>query len=145
MRDVKLDTSARVLVVEDTNMMRVLMMRHLKQAGFTEVTEVTDGQQALDYLANQTVDLILLDINMPVLDGYGTLERLKADPRLREIPIIMITSVDSIESVARCIEMGADDYMPKLFNPILLNARIAACLELNALRRRVAALDAGAG
>jgi DNA-binding response OmpR family regulator len=137
-----LDTSARVLVVEDTNMMRVLMMRHLKQAGFTAIAEVGDGQQALDYLAQNPVDLILLDINMPVLDGYGTLERLKADPTLREIAVIMITSVDSIESVARCIEMGADDYMPKLFNPILLNARIAACLELRSLRRRVASLPA---
>jgi DNA-binding response OmpR family regulator len=100
---------------------------------------VGDGQQALDYLANHPVDLILLDINMPVMDGYTTLERLKADPALREIAVIMITSVDSIESVARCIEMGADDYMPKLFNPILLNARMATCLELRNLRRRVAA------
>lgn len=140
MTNVALDTSARVLVVEDTNMMRVLMLRHLKQAGFTEVADVGDGQQALDYLANHPVDLILLDINMPVMDGYTTLERLKADPLLREIAVIMITSVDSIESVARCIEMGADDYMPKLFNPILLNARMATCLELRNLRRRVAAL-----
>ncbi len=85
---------------------------------------------------------ILLDINMPILDGYATLERLKADPILREIAVIMITMIDSIESVARCIEMGADDYMPKLFNPILLNARIAACLELRSLRRRVAGLPA---
>ena len=142
MSNAVLDTSARVLVVEDTNLMRVLMKRHLKQAGFTAITEASDGQQALDYLAQHPVDLILLDINMPVLDGYATLERLKADPVLREIAVIMITMIDSIESVARCIEMGADDYMPKLFNPILLNARIAACLELRSLRQRVAGLPA---
>lgn len=142
MSNAVLDTSARVLVVEDTNLMRVLMKRHLKQAGFTAIAEAGDGQQALDYLAQHPVDLILLDINMPILDGYATLERLKADPILREIAVIMITMIDSIESVARCIEMGADDYMLKLFNPILLNARIAACLELRSLRRRVAGLPA---
>ena len=142
MSNAVLDTSARVLVVEDTNLMRVLMKRHLRQAGFTAIAEASDGQQALDYLAQHPVDLILLDINMPILDGYATLERLKADPVLREIAVIMITMIDSIESVARCIEMGADDYMPKLFNPILLNARIAACLELLSLRRRVAGLPA---
>ncbi len=133
---------AKVLVVEDTNMMRVLLVRYLKQAGFLKVHETINGQEALDYLDGNPVDLILLDINMPILDGYETLERIKADEKLRDIPVIMITAVDAIESVARCIEMGAEDYMPKLFNPILLNSRIGSCLEKRWLKRRVAELEA---
>ena len=133
--------SAILLAVEDTNMMRVLLVRHLKQAGYTDITEAVDGQAALDVLAEKPIDLILLDINMPVLDGYATLERIKADEKLRDIPVIMITAVDSIESVAKCIEMGAEDYLPKLFNPILLNSRIQSCLEKRWLHRRVAELQ----
>ncbi len=120
---------ATILVVEDTQMMRVLMTRYLKQAGYSHILESTNGREAIDLLKDRLVDLILLDINMPVMDGYQTLEALQADPRLKEIPVIMITAVDAIESVARCIEMGAEDYMPKLFNPILLKSRIISCLE----------------
>jgi len=129
MMEVPTFDDAKILIVEDTQMMRVLMTRYLKQAGFQEIMEVADGQQALDLLKETPVDLVLLDINMPVLDGYQTLEAIQADDRLREIPVIMITAVDAIESVARCIEMGAEDYMPKLFNPILLKSRILSCLE----------------
>jgi DNA-binding response OmpR family regulator len=137
-------TESSILVVEDTQMMRLLMVRHLKQTGFTQVFEVDDGQKALDFLRSRAVDLVLLDINMPVLDGYAALKKMKHDEHLREIPVIMVTAVDKIESVAKCIEMGAQDYMPKLFNPILLNARIFSCLELQALRRRVRELEAAA-
>lgn len=132
---------ATILVVEDTNMMRVLLVRYLKQAGFHNVLEVVNGQEAIDLLADRMVDLILLDINMPVLDGYGALEKIKADERLAPIPVIMITAVDAIESVAKCIEMGAEDYMPKLFNPILLNSRIESCLEKQWLKKRLAELE----
>ncbi len=127
-----------VLVVEDTDMMRVLMTRHLKQGGFTNVLDCVNGKEALDILQETAVDLILLDINMPVMDGYETLTALKADPKLKDIPVIMITAVDKIESVAKCIEIGAEDYMPKLFNPILLNCRIKAALEIRHLRERLA-------
>lgn len=130
-----------ILVVEDTDMMRVLMTRHLKQGGFTHVLDCTHGQEALDILREQKVDLILLDINMPVMDGYETLTALKNDPSLKDIPVIMITAVDKIESVAKCIEIGAEDYMPKLFNPILLNCRIKAALETRHLRHRIAELE----
>lgn len=133
-----------VLVVEDTDMMRVLMTRHLKQGGFTHVLDCTQGQEALDILREQKVDLILLDINMPVMDGYETLTALKNDPSLKDIPVIMITAVDKIESVAKCIEIGAEDYMPKLFNPILLNCRIKAALETRQLRHRIAELEGNA-
>jgi len=125
---------ARILVVEDTNMMRVMMLRHLTQAGYENVDSVEDGQQCLDYLAENPADLILLDIQMPVLNGYETLKAIKADPAYKNIAVIMVTAVDNIESVAQCITDGADDYMPKLFNPILLPAKIDTSLELRFLR-----------
>lgn len=128
---------AAILIVDDQNMFRVLLTRHLKRAGFTDVAEVVNGQEALDLLAQRPFDLVLLDINMPVLDGYATLEKMRADEKLREVAVIMVTAQDELESVARCIQAGADDYMPKLFNSILLDARIFACLELRRLRRRL--------
>lgn len=131
-----------VLVVEDTRMMRVLMTRHLAQIGFENVLQCENGQEALDILQEKPVDLILLDIQMPVLDGYQTLEAIKKNPKIAEIPVIMITAVDKIESIATCIEKGAIDYMPKLFNPILLNCRIFSCLENLHLRRQVEELKA---
>jgi DNA-binding response OmpR family regulator len=130
-----------ILVVDDQMMIRVLMTRHLKQSGFTNIMDVTNGQEALEVLRTKHFDLILLDINMPVLDGYATLERIKADESLRDSSVIMVTAVDQIESVAQCIELGADDYMPKLFNPILLNARILSCLERRYLRSRLKELE----
>lgn len=130
---------ARILVVEDTNMMRVMMLRHLSQAGYENVDSVEDGQQCLDYLVEKPVDLILLDIQMPVLNGYEALKAIKADPAYKDIAVIMVTAVDNIESVAQCISDGAEDYMPKLFNPILLTAKIDTSLELRHLRMAVAA------
>jgi DNA-binding response OmpR family regulator len=135
---------ATVLVVEDTVMMRVLLTRHLRQSGFANVLEATNGQEGLDIIKSRPVDLILLDINMPVLDGYGTLQKIKEDEALQGLSIIMITAVDKIESVAKCIELGAEDYMPKLFNPLLLDARINSALERRFLRKRVQELEAGA-
>ena len=84
---------------------------------------------ALDVLASTDVDLVLLDIMMPVLDGYAVLERRRDDPRLRAIPFIVISATGDDASVIRCIEMGAEDYLPKPFDPVLLRARIGACLE----------------
>ena len=130
-----------VLVVDDTQMIRILMTRHLKQAGFKNVLEATNGQEGLDQLSSHKVDLVLLDVNMPVLDGYATLEKIKADERWREVSVIMVTAVDKIESVAKCIQFGAEDYMPKLFNPLLLQARIEGALEKQFLRRRVLELE----
>jgi len=120
---------ATILIVEDTQMMRVLMTRYLKQAGFQNIIETHNGKEGLEALESHQIDLILLDINMPVMDGYQALEAIRADAKWKELPVIMITAVDDIESVARCIEMGAEDYMPKLFNPILLKSRILSCLE----------------
>ncbi|MEM1059806.1 MAG: response regulator, partial [Verrucomicrobiota bacterium] len=127
-----------VLIVEDTSMMRVLLARHLKAEGFTTILEAHDGQQALDQLAaHPEVGLILLDIEMPVLNGYETLAKLKADPKLAGIPVVMVTAVEDIEKVIKCLEMGAEDFMPKIFKPALLNARIYNTLERHWLRRKV--------
>ncbi len=134
-----------VLVVEDTRMMRVLMTRHLRQVGFSTVLECENGREALEILAERVVDLILLDIQMPVMDGYQALEAIKKDESLAGIPVIMITAVDKIESIAKCIEIGASDYMPKLFNPILLNSRITLCLENQRLRSELERLGSKPG
>ena len=133
---------AKILVVEDTVMMRVLMERHLKQAGFPNVQLVENGKAALELLAAEPIDLVLLDIQMPVMDGYETLKRIRANSALGDPAVIIVTVVDKIESVAQCIADGAEDYMPKLFNPILLTAKITTCLELRYLRKRVRELEA---
>jgi class 3 adenylate cyclase len=88
-----------------------------------------NGREALDRIAKERFDLVLLDIMMPEVNGYEVLERLKADSGTRDIPILMISALSEIESVVRCIELGAEDYLPKPFNPVLLRARIGACLE----------------
>lgn len=128
---------ANILIVDDTRMMRSLMSRHLRDTGFANVAEVEDGRQALDYIDQHPVDFMLLDIMMPVMDGYQTLEHLRESGKLSSIAVVMVTAVDEIESVARCIELGAADYMPKLFNPILLNLRIESNLQLLFMRRRL--------
>jgi DNA-binding response OmpR family regulator len=88
-----------------------------------------NGQQALEMLRAEPFDLVLLDIMMPEMDGYQVLEHMKADGALRDIPVVVISALDKLDSVVKCIEMGAEDYLPKSFEPVLLRARIAACLE----------------
>lgn len=117
-----------ILVVDDTELNRDLLYRRLKKNGY-QVALAVDGQDALGQLRDADFDLVLLDIMMPVMDGYQVLEAVKADPELRHIPIIMITALSEMDSVVRCIELGAEDYLPKPFNPVLLQARINACLE----------------
>jgi class 3 adenylate cyclase len=93
-----------------------------------KVTTAEDGAQALDLVRSEGFDVVLLDVMMPALDGYGVLERLKGDPELRHIPVVMVTSVDDVESAVRCIELGADDYLSKPIDPVLLTARVNAGL-----------------
>jgi class 3 adenylate cyclase len=93
-----------------------------------------NGRQALEALRGRPADLVLLDIEMPEMNGYQTLEALRADPKLRDIPVVMMSSVDEVDSVARCIEMGAEDYLFKPVNAVLLRARVAASLEKKRLR-----------
>ncbi len=122
-----------ILVVDDNEMNRDMLSRRLQRQGHqTEVA--VNGLEALAMIKQHRFDLVLLDIMMPEMNGYEVLEFLKADHNLRHLPVIMITAVDEIESVVRCIELGADDYLPKPFNPVLLKARINASLEKKWLR-----------
>jgi class 3 adenylate cyclase/CheY-like chemotaxis protein len=128
-----LSTNATLLVVDDNEGNRDALSRSLSRLGYTVVC-AEDGRRALEVLAMTEVDLVLLDIMMPELDGYAVLERRRVDPRLRDIPFIMISASDDAASVIRCVEMGAEDYLPKPFDPVLLRARIGACLEKKRLR-----------
>lgn len=123
-----------LLVVDDNDDNRYTLTRRLAREGYTTVVTATNGREALDLLAGRRVDLVLLDVMMPELNGYEVLERLRGDEHLRHVPVIMISAVDQLESVVRCIELGAQDYLPKPFNPVLLRARVGACLERKRLR-----------
>ena len=123
----------RVLVVDDERLNRMLLRRALEAEGHS-VVEAENGRLALDALATEAVDVVLLDIVMPELDGYGTLAAIKADANVAHIPVIVISGVDDIASVVRCIEMGATDYLPKPFQPAILRARLEASLSAKRLR-----------
>jgi adenylate cyclase len=126
--DTATQTAPQILVVDDNEGNRDMLARRLARQGY-ELHTAGGGQAALDLLAKQAVDLVLLDVMMPDLDGYAVLQRLKADPALRHIPVLMISALDEIDSVVRCIRLGADDYLTKPFEPVLLQARVGACLE----------------
>ena len=129
-------TAGRVLVVDDTPFNRRLLVRLLESIGH-ETVEAEDGRQALDRLTDgeaAPIDLVLLDIVMPVMDGYETLAALRADDRLRDLPVIVISGVDELDSVVRCIQMGATDYLPKTVDPEILRARVDASLTQKRLR-----------
>ena len=123
----------RILVVDDERLNRMLLRRALENQGHT-VSEAENGQLALDSLAGESFDVVLLDIVMPVLDGYATLEAIKANPALRHLPVIVVSGVEEIASVVRCIEAGATDYLPKPFQPAILKARVEASLAGKRLR-----------
>lgn len=125
--------NGELLVVDDNAVNRDMLVRRLEHQGY-RVTEAEDGLQALKVIERRDVDLVLLDVLMPGMDGFETLCRLKGDSRFRDIPVIMISALDELQSVVRCIEHGAEDYLPKPFNPVLLRARIGACLEKKHLR-----------
>jgi len=141
----------RILVVEDTDVNRVLLRRRLEKQGF-DITEAADGRIALDLVRRSTFDLVLLDIMMPEVGGHEVLERLKADPDTAALPVIMISAIDEMSSVVRCIEAGAEDYLTKPYDAVLLQARINACLDKRRLRdqevaylKAVASLTRAAG
>jgi len=129
----------RILVVDDDEGNRDVLARRLSREGYA-VTVAADGSAALEALASVPVDLVLLDVMMPGMDGYEVLTRLKGEPKLRAIPVVMISALDEIASVARCIELGAEDYLAKPFDPVLLRARIGACLEKKRLHDQEATL-----
>jgi class 3 adenylate cyclase len=122
-----------ILIADDNRVNRLLLARGLEQEGHT-IVFAEHGGEALDLLGQQPFDLMLLDVLMPELDGYEVLAKLKDDPHLRDIPVIVTSALDEIDSVVRCLEMGAEDYLTKPVNPVLLNARINASLEKKRLR-----------
>ncbi|MEO6528029.1 MAG: SpoIIE family protein phosphatase [Gemmatimonadaceae bacterium] len=128
-------TGSTILVVDDNELNRDLLSRRLRRDGHTVVL-AEDGRVALDRAAEQPFDLVLLDIMMPGLTGYEVLEQLKADPALRHIPVVMITANTEEESIVRCLSLGADDHLPKPFNPAILRARVGSSLAKKKLHDR---------
>ncbi len=120
--------SANILIVDDMEANRDALYSFTKAIGHTPIL-AEDGLIALEKLKEQAVDLVLLDIMMPGIDGYEVLSHIKDDATLRHIPVIMITALDEVDSALNCIKMGADDYLPKPFKTILLKARVKGCLE----------------
>jgi len=123
-----------ILVVEDNDPNRVMLCRRLQRQGFV-TSEARDGREALELVRGpQKFDLMLLDIMMPEVDGYQVLAELKGSPDLKALPVIMISAIDEMASIVRCIEMGAEDYLPKPYDPVLLQARVNASLDKRRIR-----------
>jgi phosphoserine phosphatase RsbU/P len=133
---VSTSATAAVLVVDDVPENRDLLVRRLKRLGIDEIEQAANGIEALAAIERRNFDLVLLDIMMPELDGFGVLERLKANGRVNDLPVVVISALNEIEPVVRCIELGAEDFIFKPFNPTLLRARVTATLEKKALRDR---------
>jgi adenylate cyclase len=129
---------ANVLVVDDDSVNRLLLARSLEQQGHRPTT-AEDGNRALELLRAHSFDVVLLDVLMPEVDGFEVLAQMQADSELRRIPVIIISALEDIENVVRGIEHGAEDYLPKPFNPVLLRARINSCLT----RKRLDDLERG--
>lgn len=125
----------RILIIDDSVSKRGLIARRLLPVGH-EVLHAEDGFQGLEKARLESVDLILLDILMPGISGYEVLRHLKKDARTRNVPVLVISSVSELDSVVECITYGADDYLPTPVNPVLLHARINACLERKRLQDR---------
>jgi signal transduction histidine kinase len=133
------ETPGHLLVVDDDPANREVLCRRLERQGH-DVQTAGSGLDAMRILGEAAFDLVLLDIMMPEMDGYEVLGRMKADERLQHVPVIMISALNELQSVVRCIEAGAEDYLTKPFNPTLLKARIGSCLEKKRCRDREAAL-----
>ena len=125
---------ALVLVVDDSRTMRLALTRELNKLGFTRIAEAVDGREAIERIRREAFDLVLLDMEMPELDGMGVLLEIRNDPDLRGLPVIVISGAEQVDAAVRCIEAGAEDYLPKPFNPTLLRARVTTSLEKKRLR-----------
>lgn len=129
---------ASILVVDDNEHNRYALVRRVNRLGYHSIREASNGREALDIVHSSELDLVLLDIMMPEVNGFEVLEQLHEEGVLAELPVIVISALDEIDSVVRCIELGAEDYLPKPFNAALLKARISAVLEKKRLRDEVA-------
>lgn len=125
---------AYILVVDDIDDNRFTLERRLKREGYHNIRLADGGKGALQAVAEQEFDLILLDLMMPDISGLDVLKTLKSNPRFRKIPVVMVTASDEVETAAECITEGADDFITKPFNATLLKARVTACLEKKRLR-----------
>jgi sigma-B regulation protein RsbU (phosphoserine phosphatase) len=126
--------TARVLVVDDSRLMRLAMIRSLRELGITAIAEAGNGQDALQRIQDEEFDLMLLDIEMPVMNGTELLLAMKQTGLLQRLPVIVISSTEQIDTAVRCIEFGAEDYLPKTYNPTLLRARVTSSVEKKRLR-----------
>ncbi|MEN9630107.1 MAG: hypothetical protein RJA10_3335 [Pseudomonadota bacterium] len=133
------EPGARLLVAEDNKVNRLLLARNLQLQGHT-VASADNGRLALEMLRKERYDLLLLDITMPEMDGFQVLEHLKADVQLRDLPVIVTSALEGLDNVVRCIELGAEDYLAKPVNPVLLKARISASLDKKRLRDQLQAM-----
>jgi class 3 adenylate cyclase len=133
-QDSATDKQAAIMLVEDSAELRQVIILMLEALGYVNVTEAVDGQMALDLLGQREFDLIILDIEMPRVNGFEVLAALKRDPARRHLPVIVASGLDRLDAVVRCIELGAEDFMPKPVNSVLLGARLAASLERKRLR-----------
>ena len=124
---------ARLLIVDDNKVNRLLLARNLELMGH-RVAAAENGRVALETLRREPFDLALLDIEMPEMDGFQVLEQIRGDLALRDVPVIVTSSLEGLDNVVRCIELGAEDYLTKPVNPVLLRARIGASLEKKRLR-----------
>jgi adenylate cyclase len=127
------EDAARLLIVDDNKVSRLLLARSIEMLGH-KIVLAENGRIGLEKLRSGTFDLLLLDIEMPEMDGFEVLQHLKADRHLRDLPVIVTSSVEGIENIVRCIRLGAEDYLPKPINQTLLKARIDALLEKKRLR-----------
>jgi class 3 adenylate cyclase/CheY-like chemotaxis protein len=125
---------AAILVVDDSEPLRSVMVLTLHRLGYDNVSEAPDGLAALDLLRRREFDLLVLDIEMPKLDGFGVLAALASDPERRHLPVIVTSGLDQLDAVVRCIELGAEDFLSKPVNSVLLRARIGSSLERKRLR-----------
>ncbi len=133
------ESGSRLLVADDNKVNRLLLGRSLEMLGH-RVASAENGRVALELLRRESFDLLLLDMEMPELDGFQVLEQMVADEQLRDLPVIVTSSLEGVAHVARCIELGADDYLPKPVNPVLLKARVNSSLEKKRLRDQQKAL-----
>jgi diguanylate cyclase (GGDEF)-like protein/PAS domain S-box-containing protein len=131
---------ATILIVDDDETNRYTLARRLAREGYTKVVMAGNGVEALAAMRQDTVDLVLLDIMMPVMDGFGVLEAMHADATMKQVPVLVISAVDDNTSFMRAIELGAQDYLPKPFDPLLLRVRVKTCLERRRLQQNVTEL-----
>lgn len=129
-------SSAKILVVDDVAENRDLLLRRLQRLGIDDVDQAENGMQALAALAKKSYDLMLLDIMMPELDGFGVLDALRKSGHAADVPIIVISAMNEMDAIVRCIESGAEDFLLKPFNPVMLRARVTSSLEKKLLRDR---------